>query len=133
LQSEHKSAHSSFQVIEARVSRLEASPAVGRRRWSATAKERIVAEAMAPGARVSEIARLHGLSPQLLFTWRRKAVRAAGLASSPPVSGSFAAVEVVDSGGRGVIELALGDVVLRFGPDVSADRLQEIMRMVRSA
>jgi transposase len=49
------------------VLRLEASPAVPRRRWSAAAKERIVAEASVPGANVSAIARSHGLSPQQVF------------------------------------------------------------------
>lgn len=51
----------------------------GRRRWSAAEKARITEEAMAPGAVVSEIARRHGMSPQHLFTWRRLALRAAGL------------------------------------------------------
>ena len=45
MQSGHEPGHSSFQVIDGTVSRLEASPAVPRRRWSAAAKERIVAEA----------------------------------------------------------------------------------------
>jgi hypothetical protein len=39
LQSEHKSSTKSFELIEAEVSRLEASPETPRRRWSAAADE----------------------------------------------------------------------------------------------
>jgi len=40
-----------------------------RRRWSAEDKARIVAESLAPGASVSAIARLHGLTPAQIFRW----------------------------------------------------------------
>src|ERR1700757_1236639 len=43
-----------------------------RRRWSAQEKAAIVAESMAEGAVVSEVARRHGLSPQQLFGWRAR-------------------------------------------------------------
>ena len=46
---------------------------IGRRRWSADDRARIVEETLAPGAVVSEVARRHGLTPQQLFTWRREA------------------------------------------------------------
>ena len=44
-----------------------------RRRWRAEDKERIVAEAMAPGAVFAAVARRHGISPSLLWGWRRAA------------------------------------------------------------
>ena len=51
------------------VRRLEViTGAGGRRRWSAAEKARILQEAMAPGAVVSQVGRRHGLSPQHLFT-----------------------------------------------------------------
>ncbi|WP_425440787.1 IS66-like element accessory protein TnpA [Phreatobacter oligotrophus] len=50
---------------------------VGRRRWSADDRARILEETLAPGAVVSEVARRHGLTPQQLFTWRREARKAA--------------------------------------------------------
>ncbi len=50
---------------------------IGRRRWSADDRARIVEETLAPGAVVSEVARRHGLTPQQLFTWRREARKAA--------------------------------------------------------
>ena len=53
-----------------------------RRRWSAREKLEIVAESLAEGAVVSDIARRHGISPQQLFGWRSK-VRAE-MAAQPP-------------------------------------------------
>jgi transposase len=44
-----------------------------RRRWSEADKQQIVAETLAPGASVSEVARRHGMHPSQLFTWRRAA------------------------------------------------------------
>src|SRR3712207_4048297 len=59
------------------VRRLEVISGVGgRRRWSADEKARILEEAMAPGAVISEVACRHGMSPQHLFTWRQLARRA---------------------------------------------------------
>ena len=48
-----------------------------RRRWNRDEKARIVEEALAPGAVVSEVARRPGVAQSLLFTWRRLARRAA--------------------------------------------------------
>jgi transposase len=128
LQSEHKSSTSSFEVIEAQVSRLDASPATPRRRWSAAAKERIVAAASEPGVNVSAIARAHGLRPQQVFTWRRQAAKTAGAAGP-----TFAMVELDGVEAGGVLEIAVGGVTLRIGPAVPAARVTEILRAVRSA
>jgi transposase len=58
-----------------------------RRRWSDGEKARIVAEAAAPGARVADIARRHGVSRGLIYTWRREAsqgLSSDGLAAALP-------------------------------------------------
>jgi len=44
-----------------------------RRRWSDDEKMRIIAETLAPGVKVAAVARRHGMSPSLLFSWRREA------------------------------------------------------------
>jgi transposase len=44
-----------------------------RRRWSEDEKQAIVAEALRPGVNVSAIARRHGITPNLLFRWRKAA------------------------------------------------------------
>jgi transposase len=56
------------------VGRLEViNGALGRWRWSADAKARIVAESLAPGVVISEVARWHDLRPQQPFAWRPQA------------------------------------------------------------
>ena len=82
-----------------------------RRRWSAEARLRILAEAFAPGACVSEVARRHDVATGLLYTWRRKfrqelpqpALAEAVLADAPPVSSAAdlpAIMVELDGGGR---------------------------------
>ena len=44
-----------------------------RRHWSPDEKIQIVAETLAAGAKVSEIARKHGIAPGRIFAWRREA------------------------------------------------------------
>ena len=65
-----------------------------RRRWSREDKARIIEETLAPGARVSEIARRHGISPSLVFTWRRQSRTNQEPALVVP---RFAAVRIADS------------------------------------
>ena len=43
-----------------------------RRLWSADEKRRIVAEAAAPGASISVVARRHDVNANMVFTWRRQ-------------------------------------------------------------
>lgn len=129
------------------VRRLEViTGAGGRRRWSAGEKERIIAEAMAPGAVVSEIARRHGMSPQHLFTWRREARRAAGLdGSTTPmfvpaviempteqsVPGSPARRTRRRSSSSG-IELEIDGVAVRVGPDASPKAIAAVIRALKA-
>lgn len=54
-----------------------------RRRWSATEKLRIVAEAEEPGACIKAVATRHDVYPSLLFYWRRQ-VREGRLGPSDP-------------------------------------------------
>lgn len=62
---------------EVEVRRFEViNGALGRRRWTADERTRILEETLVPGAVVSAVARRHGLTPQQLFTWRREARKA---------------------------------------------------------
>ena len=63
-----------------------------RRSWSDEDKQRIVDEAVVPGASVADIARRHGVNANLVFNWR-KAARAASSAAA-------AAAEVSALGAR---------------------------------
>ena len=55
------------------VTRVEVITSVQRRRrWPASEKIRLVEEAMQPGMSVSYVARRYGISPSLLFSWKRR-------------------------------------------------------------
>ena len=120
-----------FEVITAATERLSVSPGRSYRTWSREEKERIVGETFLPGANVSAIARSHGLDPSQLFAWRRKAL-ASGLVA--PVSRGqavkFARFDAVTSD---MVEIVIGDVVVRFGSDVEPERLAGVIRAVRQA
>ena len=131
--SEHMSDTNNFEVITAAAERLRVSPGRSYRTWSREEKDRIVGETFLPGANVSVIARSHGLDPSQLFAWRRKAL-ASGLVA--PVSGArgqaikFARFDAVTSD---MVEIVLGDVVVRVGSDVEPERLSAVIRAVRQA
>jgi len=55
-----------------------------RRRWSTEEKLRIVAEAEAPGARLTDVAARHEIYPSLLFNWRRQVREGRLVADAPP-------------------------------------------------
>lgn len=113
------------------VSRLDViSGPTGRRRWSADAKARIVAESYEPGVSVSAVARRHAVGANQLFAWRRKA-RESGLALG---FGGFvpAVVETAMPASRSRVEIEAVGVVVRLPVDVSADRIGTIVAALRS-
>ena len=98
------------------MSRVEVITSVQRRRrWSREDKERIVAEALAPGAVASEVARRAGIHTSQLFRWRRQLCQP--VAALP----DFAAVSVASEAETdapsalavpaGLIEIELGSGV----------------------
>ena len=112
-----------------------------RRRWSRDDKMRIIEETLAPGAVVTEIARRHGLSTSLVFTWRRRARLASVVPAGPklvPVQFSPAAAESVSSTEapaatpsrrrRGLIEIELGGGKrVSVDENVDADALGRVL------
>ena len=117
---------------------------LGRRRWPDEVKARIVAETCAPGAVVSAVARRHGLTPQQVFTWRRRA-RRGELALPMPDEPRFVPVvpapldreaehaEAPQAADRAVIEITVDDTVLRVGAGVSGEQLTRVLRAVKAA
>ena len=129
--------------------RVEVITGVGRRRrFSRETKADIVLESRAPGAVVSEVARRHGLTPQQLFGWRRE-LRAAiagcksqGIASSTfapvVIEGSSAAQQLGAATGarpiveRGLIEIAIGEALIRVRDGVASRTLAAVLRAVKA-
>jgi len=96
----------SFHLVEAVTERFDGAPVAERRRWSDEFKAQAVAAALEPGVNVSALARRLGLSPPLLFGWRKAFLtsknEAAAVASPSPV-----------------IEIVVREVTIRVCPDVS--------------
>lgn len=137
--------------LKAEYRRVEVLTGPGRRRrWSTEEKAQIVAEAMAPGATVSEVARRWQLSSQQVFGWRREAL--AGLLALP-ADGTVASLPVPDfvpifaepavspvtpasapevvSGP--VIEVEVAGAVVRVRSGVDAGLLTSVLRAVRAS
>ena len=123
--------------------RVELLTGPGRRRqWTAAEKARIVAESLAPGAVVSDVAHRWRIAPQQLSTWRRQA-RAAALET--PVAGALSFVTVVGdaaapvpspAGGemeRAAVEVEIAGAVVRVSPGVGDGLLTAVLRAVRAS
>lgn len=135
------------------VRRLEVITGTGRRRrFSDDDKARVVEETLVAGAVVSEVARRHGLTPQQLFTWRRR-MRGATAASSeatpsfvpavvePPVSASPSRPSRgnrLKLGGRrrrdgiGIIELEIDGVAVRVGRGAETKTVAAVIRALKA-
>jgi transposase len=98
-----------------------------------------VAESLAPGVVISEVARRHDLRPQQLVAWRhqarqgRLALPAAGLSFVPVVgSATDAPAAATSAAPVGMIEVALGGAVVRVPPEVDGKLLAKVLRAVKS-
>jgi transposase len=127
-----------FDPKAAELRRFEVITGTGRRRnWPAEVKARIVAESLAPGALVSDVARRHGLRPQQLFGWRREVRReqlpVAGEkgAAFVPLVASLASGPVAAEAGA-CIEIEMRGVVVRLHGRIAAGSLAEVLAAVKS-
>ena len=132
-------------------------PRRGNRRWPDEVKARIVAESLAPGARVVDVAARHDLVPHQLSDWRRRAREGLlalpadlleGLSLPSEVSGEpvFAPLTIAAEPTRlaklpetaeilpGVMSVEIGDdVVLRVPSDVPVERAAALIRALCGA
>lgn len=99
------------------VRRLEVFTGAGRRRrWTAEAKARIVAESYASS--VGAVAELYGLRPTQVFNWRRKARGMSELSFAPvTVTKEETVATSVDAD---VIEVRIGEALVRIPRDANA-------------
>lgn len=128
--------------------RVEIRTGIGRkRRWPDEEKGRIVAEAVAPGAVVTEVARRHELTPQHLFTWIRAAKEGklalpadAGPTSIALDGASFVPVvveaaetskPVVCRERTAAIEIAIGAIKVRVRNDADTRTIEAVLRAVK--
>jgi transposase len=115
--------------------RGEVTDVVRRRRWSEDEKGRIVAEAIAPGAVIADVARRHDLVPQHLWNWIR-AAREGRFALPADGLGAFVPVVSVEASESGqevrspAIELTIGTVTVRVPPGAEARDVEAVLRAV---
>ena len=105
-----------------------------RRRWSTDTKAAIVAESFAPGAVTSEIALRYGLHRNQLYMWRR-ALRSIVVADAGVPLPDFVPV-IAESravSATAMIEIAVGDAVLRVGPGVDLALLGKVIGVLKAA
>jgi transposase len=117
-------------------------------KWPAEGKAAIVAESLAEGAVVSEVARRHGLSPQQVFGWRarlRDAVKDPAPSSNatppfvpaiveveppPPAAPALPAVVAMSTArvDPAPIEIALGGVIVRVRGEADPRALTTVLK-----
>jgi transposase len=118
--------------------RAEVTGVVRRRRWSDEEKGRIVAEAIAPGAVIADVARRHDLVPQHLWNWIRAAREGRfalpddGMPAFVPVLSVEAgrASELAQDVRSAAIELAIGAVTVRVPAGAEARDVEAVLRAV---
>ena len=118
--------------------RAEVTRVVRRRRWRNEEKGRIVAEAIAPGAVIADVARRHDLAPQHLSNWIR-AAKDGGFALPadempafvPVVSvGSARANKAVHERRAAFIEIVIGAIKVRVPGGADARDVEAVLRAV---
>lgn len=116
-----------------RAVRMDVIPeTVTRRRWTREAKARIIAESLAPGANVAEVARRHGIIPQQLYSWRRDC-REGGqdIAFVPAVLDGGGALPPSGPKTGGEIVIEAGALRIRVPEGASADHVERVLLAVR--
>jgi transposase len=118
--------------------RGEVTRVVRRRRWSDEAKGRIVAEAIAPGAVIADVARRHDVAAQQLWNWIR-AARAGRFVLPGDGLPAFVPVVSVESARASAptqevrspaIELVIGAVTVRVPAGAEARDVEAVLRAV---
>jgi transposase len=116
----------------------------GRRRWPDDVKARIVLESFRRGARVADVARAHGATRGQVYQWRKLARQGAlTLPGDDATALDFASVVVEPesmmssaalAGSLGaIIEIVVGDVVIRAPEAAGAAHLAQAIRAARLA
>ena len=119
--------------------RAEITGVVRRRQWNDEEKGRIVAEAIAPGAVIADVARRHDLAPQHLSNWIRAArdgrfvLPADAMPSFVPVVSvkSVQANQSAHERRRACIEIVIGVIKVRMSGGVNPRDVEAVLRAVR--
>ena len=117
----------------------EITSVVRRRRWSDEEKGRFVAEAIAPGAVIADVARRYDLAPQQLSNWIR-AAKEGQFALPADEMPAFVPVVPVESAQpskaaherrSAAIEIVIGTIKVRVPVGAEARDVEAVLRAVR--
>jgi transposase len=125
--------------------RAEVTGVVRRRHWNDDEKGRIVAEAIAPGAVIADVARRHDLVPQHLWNWIKAAKQGRVVLPAPETVGDSAeatdaafvpvvalqAPQAAGADAASCIEIVAGSVLVRVPLGADVRTLAAILRAVR--
>lgn len=109
----------------------------GRPNYPADFKRRLAVEACAPGISVSKLAQQNGINANMLFKWRRELRAGLFEPTTPtllpvlvqPVMKRSPVPPPVESGS--MIEIIIGDAVVRLHASIDAALLQLVLQSVR--
>jgi transposase len=118
-----------MRMIEAVPERLDGSPGQLRRFWSDEFKATAVEQACQPGMNVSAIARQIGILPSQLYRWRREFLGSDEAGQAAATVDPQSVVSDPDP----IVEIMIGNIVVRVGRHVDEAHLQRVIRAVRSA
>jgi transposase len=102
-----------------------------RRKSSSEAKARIVAEALAPGAVVADVARRWQVCPKQVFGWRREKQASSALSFVPLVAEPAVVAQAPSPAPSVALHLAVG--LLRIPPGADAALLTTMLRALRGS
>jgi transposase len=109
----------------------------GRPNYPADFKRRLAIEACAPGISVSKLAQQNGINANMLFKWRRE-LRAGLFESTTPALLPVLVKPVMTRSPapppgepRSMIEIIIGDAVVRLHAGIDAALLQLVLQSVR--
>jgi transposase len=107
----------------------------GKRNWSDAFKGRVVAETLAPGVTVNEVARRHDLRPNHLSSWRQLAKD--GKLVVPDLAGADFAPVVLEpeatpsvAAPENAVEIVHEQVTIRLDAGTRPDRIAEIVHVL---
>lgn len=114
--------------MEAGTAQVQAAAKPRRGKWTEQQKRRIVADSRVAGASIQEVARRHGVRPNLLSAWRRHAAK-----SKVVTKAQFAAVRVSAAipTREGSIEIDFNGGCVRVRGVVDAGMLREVLAAAR--
>ena len=107
----------------------QAGAKLRRGKWTEQQRRRIVADSRVAGASIQEVARRHGVRPNLLSAWRRQAGKPRVVAATA----QFAAVRVSAAipAREGSIEIDFNGGCVRVRGVVDAGMLREVLAAAR--